>query len=217
MSNYIDPSDIEFRLGVTFGTETSPTLAQVQEYIELAENEFELDNGLYREQTDVPEYIIPNKYGVKVNNLPINSITSIKVSNGDRITPTYSDILTTDYSVSKKTDSLILIRNPIASREYEVIYSTGYSKASMPKYIKNTVFLYTMKQLFNNHLFESNGGSTVETIDAEVYKLVTSHSAYEGKDYLTPMINEEKKKYGTRLKVYNGKRLEPDTGIYPYR
>ena len=213
-TKYIDVSDVELQLGVTFTTTSTPTLNQVTDYISQAEKDFEDECGVYAETSDVTEYIIPTMYGLKVNTLPLTDITSVSSSNGDRITPTFTIITSTDY---RQDDDLIMLRNVIKDREYKVIYDAGYAKADMPSYIKYTVVLYTCSYIFNKHLFETNGSSSEETIDAEVYKLVTKDSAYNGTSAFDMLLNKQKAKFGKRIFTTQAKRLQPSYSDNPYR
>ena len=65
----------------------TPSSTQINNYINLAEQDFERECGSYLE-VETTESVKCGSKGIYLSNLPINSITSIKQSNGD-INPSF--------------------------------------------------------------------------------------------------------------------------------
>jgi hypothetical protein len=88
MGNYIDLDYIEATSGRVFTETTTPSSTQINNYINLAEQDFERECGSYLE-VETTESVKCGSKGIYLSNLPINSITSIKQSNGDTINPIF--------------------------------------------------------------------------------------------------------------------------------
>lgn len=174
-SDYFTLTDFEVFRGVTPDSTTSPNEDQVQKYIDLAVSQFEQEVGIYRSQTNVTETVFANNKGLYLSNVPITSITSIKPSDGDVFNPTWQDALDTeDYRIMSANAGRILLRSPIVTREYQVVYDSGYSYIDMPNTIKEVIYLMVMYRIFQFHLFDSNlGSNTTKIVDVDVYKEIT--------------------------------------------
>ncbi len=187
---YLSIADFAEYRGVTPTSSTSPSLVQVTQYIDNAEIQFEKKVGKYSTETDKTSVVKCDSKGLYVDEGHITSITSISVSNGDIITPTFTTIESTDYKLHDAEFGRILLRNPIVGREYQVIYDYGYDLVDVPITIKEIVYLMTMDRVFKLHLFENNlAGDVTRTIDVDVYKEVTKGGdAFEGFGAMELMI-----------------------------
>ncbi|NCD06369.1 MAG: hypothetical protein EOL97_09635 [Spirochaetia bacterium] len=204
MGNYIDIDYIQTTIGKTFTNSTTPTTAQVNKYITLAEKEFEQDVGSYLVD-DYTEYPICGKDSLYVSNFPVNSITNLYKSNGHPTNPTYYEVESTDFRIVNSNSGKIRILSPRVGFEYKVIYNAGYSTETMPEDIKYLVFLYVMKYIFNNTILntEGNFGDSQVIIDVDVYKEITGKSMYiDGLRAIDDLISNGKSKLLNNLKTY---------------
>lgn len=196
---YLSVEDYATFLGVTPTESTSPTLAQVQQYITLAESEFDSKVGDFSIQTDDVEIVKAKKFQ---NNggiyYPAGHITSIKlleVSDGDVFDPTWTVIdnsPTVNYVIDNPLSGKILIRNYILKREYRATVDKGYALVDVPSNMKWAVYAMTQKRAFQNHLFKNNVSDNVtRIIDIDVYKEITKGgNPFEGLGAIDVIISD---------------------------
>jgi len=203
---YLSTEDFKDYLNLAALDDTTvPTLTQVQKYISMAEEDVEKQIGIFR-TTSQTSIVRGNAMGVYTPSIPIQSVTSIALSNGDNITPTFSLIPMTDIRISNKESGRVLLRSPFVGREYEITYISGYSYEEVPEKLKYITFLYTMAYLFDIYVFDTQGGasSKSEIIDVGTYKEVTKSSAYNGKSALKGLIQDQKTLFQGKFKVSVG-------------
>ncbi|MGM0641931.1 MAG: hypothetical protein ACQESN_10980, partial [Thermotogota bacterium] len=154
MSNYIDQTYIENRLNKTFSSSTSPTDTQLSKWIEVGENNFETEVGIFTEQTDIEEIVKCLHDGLLVSYKPITDISNIYRSD-ETFDRNFTDheIESDEFRIENAIRGKIKIKFPRPNVEYKVIYSSGYATESMPENIKDLAFLYVMKEIFKNTLF----------------------------------------------------------------
>jgi len=193
--DYFTLTDFEVYRGVAPSATTSPNEDQVQKYIDLAVLRFEKEVGVYRQQTGVSEQMFGDAKGIFTKNVPITSITSIHESNGDVITPTWTEIDSNDYRIYKADIGRVWLRFPYSlKREYKIVYDCGYSPDEMPENVKSIIYYMTMDSIFKFHLFDNNIGSNVtKIVDVDVYREVTKGGdPFAGFGAMTKIINDEK-------------------------
>lgn len=204
MGNYIDLEYIEATSGRTFTETTTPSSTQINSYINLAEQDFQRECGSYLEE-ETTEIVKCGSKGIYLSNLPINTIVSIKQSNGDRISPLFQTGLeSTDYRLKNITTGFIELRHSYIGLEYEVTYTSGYDSENIPENIKYLVYLYTMRYIFNNTILNTDGnfGNSQEIIDVGVYKEITGKSLYtDGLVSLDRLISDAKSALSKKFKT----------------
>lgn len=204
MGNYIDLEYIEATSGRTFTETTTPSSTQINSYINLAEQDFQRECGSYLEE-ETTEIVKCGSKGIYLSNLPINTIVSIKQSNGDRISPLFqTELESTDYRLKNITTGFIELRHPYIGLEYEVTYTSGYDSENIPENIKYLVYLYTMRYIFNNTILNTDGnfGNSQEIIDVGVYKEITGKSLYtDGLVSLDRLISDAKSALSKKFKT----------------
>jgi len=200
---YLTTADWTSFRKLTPTTTTTPSLAQVESFIEIAESEFESSVGDYSLHSGYDVVCIGRAHGITVKE-PVTALNSLSISNGDLITPTWTILNSTDYVL--KSDGRILIREPYVNREYKANIDSGYAVANVPMNIKYLIYLMSMRRAFNAHLFESNvSDSTTRIIDVEVYREITNGGdPFKGFGSLDMMINEEKANIKGRLRTRLG-------------
>jgi len=206
VDTYLDVNDFKKYLNITtLDATTVPTEAQVISYINMAEGDFENDIGVFKnlDQTKIVKGIA---IGLYVPDLPISTISTISLSNGDLITPIFTLIPSTDWTISDNAAGRVLLRNPFINREYEVNYTSGYTYLDMPEKIKYITFLYTMNYLIDTYVFDTQGGSESksEIIDVGAYKEITKNTAVNGKGALLSLIDHQKSLFKGKLKTRVG-------------
>lgn len=205
MGDYIDISYIEDSLGTSFTDDTTPNITQVDNFISLAEEEFERNVGVFK-LIDNTEILNGTLLGLKVSNLPINSITSIEHNDGTRFDIDWSTIDSDEYVIDEGSIGTILLACPIVGdKNYRVVYSSGYDFDDVPLIFKNLVFLYAMRHVFNNTLFATNGdvSGSSEIIDVDVYRQVTNGgNPYNGIVSLNNVINSSQQKVFRSLRTF---------------
>lgn len=197
MGNYIDIDYIETISGRIFSDTTVPNTTQVEEYIKLAETEFESEVGDFTSSTNV-DRVYGIRDGIYVNSLPLSSINYIKSSDGHPTNPTFNDAMdSTNYRIMSANTGKVRILNAIPKLEYEISYTSGYSSEEMPDDVKYLVYLYFMQYVFNETTLSTDGnfGDSQVIIDVDVYKEITGKSMYvDGMSALNNLINNAKKK-----------------------
>ncbi len=213
VDKYLSITDFSELRGVTPTATTSPTLTQVNEYITLAENEFDDKCGDFSEQTGLLEIVKGKKFqtegGIYIPNGHITSLTLLEVSDGDLYDPTFTEITNTpivNYVLDNSLTGRVLIRNYIPKREYRITFNSGYALASVPSNIKYIVYLMTMKRLFQGHAFDNNVNDNVTTIiDVDVYREITKGgSVFEGLGALNSIILDEMSTFKGNLRTSIG-------------
>ena len=202
-ADYFTLTDFETLRGIAPSSTTSPNDDQVQKYIDLAVLQFERDVGVYMEQTGVTENVYASSFGFYTKNVPINTINTISISNVDRITPTFTAIESTDYRLIDDAAGRILLRSPVVTREYQIDMDTGYSYQNMPDNVKYLIYLMTINQIFQFHLFENNiSGDVTKIVDVDVYKEITKGgNALTGSTAMANMISDAKANLKGQLKT----------------
>ncbi len=206
MGNYIDISYIEDALNTEFSSTTNPTETQMEDYIDIAEEQFENEVGNFRLSDNV-EYKDGTKSGyLFLDKKPINSITSVEINNGDIFSPDYEELETDEYAIVDSSIGQIALSSSSRGKlKYKVTYNSGYSAETMPKQIQYCVYLMTMRLAFQKTLFTDYGSTygVTETIDVGVYKEVTKGgSAYKGTVDIDNLINGVKGNIGTKFNTY---------------
>lgn len=206
MTNYIDISDIETYLGVTFDATTSPTLTQMTEYLNKAESDFENDVGVFKSQTNTDVLVDGHYFGIILDKLPVVSITSVKERSGTLFNPTYTAISSGDIYIKNADIGTIYLANPVVGeQQYKVTYVSGYAKASMPETIKTLVMMYALRHAFQFTFFDTNGeiGGKTEIIDVDVYREITNGgSPYAGLKAIDDVIAMQKSKFMRGIKTF---------------
>lgn len=173
-ATYCSVADVEAYLGETLTTSSTPTIAQVTDFIERAEKEIDdLVGTSYTTQTATNElhdfdqwsvfvkepqlaqvgrfdnWNIPIKNVFKVNNGPIISVTSIYVNQGTTQTPDWK-LLTegTDFIVYKDEATIALIRSDaLPVEDWQGIKLTyTYGHATVPLTIEKLCTLMAVKE-----------------------------------------------------------------------
>ena len=173
MGDYIDLTDIETYLGVTFSSSTTPTDTQMTAYIAYGEEDFEADVGVFTQETVSNELVDGHHFGILVSKLPLNSITALSYRTGTIFDPSYTALTSSDYYIKNAAIGKVYLAKPlIGELQYRVSYTSGYAKVDMPERLKFLVMLYVLRHAFQNTLFNTNGevGGTQEIIDVEVYR-----------------------------------------------
>jgi len=205
-TSYIDISDIETYLDTTFTSSTTPTLAQMTEYLTKAETDFENDVGDFKSQTNTDVLVDGHYFGIILKKLPVNSITSINERSGTLFDPTYTTLASGDIYIKNADIGTVYLANPIIGEEvYKVTYVSGYSKANMPEPIKTLVIMYTLRHAFQLTFFETNGeiGGKTEIIDVDVFREITNGgSPYNGLKAMDDVISLQKSKVLRGLKTF---------------
>lgn len=206
MGDYISVSDIETITGVTYSTSTTPTLAQITDYIISAEARFENEVGTFKETTFTDEIVEGYSTGLWLRELiPLNSLTKIEVNHGNVFDPVWTDVTSTiKYYIKNSSIGEVVLSAPmIGERQYRVSGTSGYSTATMPRLIKDLVVLYTMREIFKTEFFENKNANVTETIDVDVFKEVTKGgSVFNGLSDLDKLIESEKANVKNRLTTY---------------
>lgn len=207
MGNYIDETYISDRLGITIDESSSPSLTQITDAISKAEEDFEREFGIFREQVDVIETVDGgNSYIYVSSALPITSITQIEHNEGTLFDEDFKVVPVTDYKLYDGSLGKIALSNGFLGRQnYRITYDGGYSSADMPNNIKYMIYLMSMRSIFDTTLLNSQGqGNTTETIDVDVYKEVTKGGNYfvNGLRDIDVLIDNEKANFRGKLKTY---------------
>jgi len=194
---YLSVADVEERLLTTFTTSTSPTLAEIQSLITLAEGDFETQVGIYQTQTGTVDIIDNSQTGVVfLKSLPITAITQLRGGNTNLLNPNWTVVDATD---SNSNPNYVIKNGDIGSvysaqcyDRLEYTYNSGYSYANMPNAIKNIVFLMTYRYIFTKTFIETSGNLSgkTEIIDVDVYREITNGgNPYNGTQALDASIN----------------------------
>jgi len=197
-NKYLSIDDFSTFRGVTPTATTSPSLSQVNEYIELAEIEFEGRATDYSEQTDVVLSSRARKFqiggGIYVEGGHLTNVSKVEVSDGNDFDPTWTELDTNpvSYIIDNALIGKIRINNYIMKRMYRATVDKGYSLVNMPVNIKYAVYVMTMKKIFENHLFDNNiSDSVTRIIDVDVYKEISKGgNPFEGFGALDVIIND---------------------------
>ena len=198
MSKYIDISYVEEYLGEKFTKDTTPSISQVSKYLDLAESNFERIAGdwtLQTGQVDIVDSYFNGEYVYfKTTKFPLSSITSVEVQQGTRFDPSWSTLATDEYVIEDAEQGMVYLSIGIkGTKQYQVTYDSGYLFDDVPYNIKYTVFLMTMREIFSNTMFASNGnldGST-EIIDVDVYREITKGgNPYNGLQAIDSVIQD---------------------------
>ena len=201
---YLSVEDVEKFLHTTYDEETDPSVEELEDFITLAEEEFENEVGVYTLRT-ATEYLRASVNGVYLSNKPKDGDVNVYRSNGQKINPEFTELDEDSYMMSYESDYLLLLQFPEITNIYKVEYETGYDYEDMPLNIKYLVFLYLVKRLVVRNMSKQTGDDSIRTIDVEVYRQVTNSNPYKGFTELNKMIEKEKKallKKGN-LKVIN--------------
>lgn len=203
MVSYINIDFVESFLNKTFTEDSYPNIDQVNEYIELSEKEFEDKIGSFRLKSTVYEGR-GTRYGIRVYDLPINTINKIYRNIGDDIEEDWFELDKYDFKVEDKDKGIIFLRYPNTNNTFKVEYNSGYTNELMPLNIKRLVCLYTLRHIFNNTIFSTDGNKDVtETIDVDLYRKVTNKSAYiDGILALDIIIEKTEGEFGQGLKSF---------------
>lgn len=201
---YIDVSFVEEFLNRKFDSTTNPSEDLLNKYIELAEYEFESKIGKFSEDTEV--YTLRGVYyGLSLDTKPIISVNNIWRNSGSLIQRNWTLIDSKDYIVDDYKNGIIFLRYPNPNAIFRVNVTYGYTFEEMPLNIKRLVCLYTLRHIFNDTIFSTNGsfGSQEEIIDVDLYRKVTNKSAFtDSGNALNDIITKAESEFGEGLKSY---------------
>lgn len=200
---YLSTADWAGFRNLTPSATTTPTLVQVTSFIEQAEKELDATVADYGLKTGVDVIYKGLAHGVSIQE-PVTVVNTVEISNGDLITPTWSELPSTDFVL--KQGGRVLLRNPYINREYRANIDSGYAIADVPQEIKYLVYLMSMRGVFNAHLFTGNISDNVTRIvDVEVYRQITKGGdPFKGFGALDIMINEAKANIKGKLRTRLG-------------
>ncbi len=203
VNKYFSLEDFATWRGVTPSTTTSPTLTQVEQYITSSEEEFDITVGDYGTLTDQIEIIKALDFGFYIPKGHITTLTTVEVSNGDLITPTWSTVTSTDYVLNVQKTGRVRMRSPIIDREYRITFNSGYDYASVPNEIKEIVYLMTMKRIAQFNMFETGVASNVtRIIDVDVYREITKGGdPFKGMSAMDMVISDAKGLFKGKLRT----------------
>jgi hypothetical protein len=202
MGDYIQISDIQNITGVIYNEESSPTLNQIETYIKSAENQFELECGVFKEQEFEDIIVDGYSFGIWLKQfIPLKELTLIEVNKGNDFEPEWETADIKHYIENPMLGKVVFSMPIIGHRVYRVSGISGYEV--IPQHIKDLVILYVFRQIFQNEFFSKKGASVTETVDVRVYKEVTNGgSLSNGINDLDLLIETRKQNLQNRLKTY---------------
>lgn len=187
MSKYISLTFVEDYTGLSFTADTVPSLSQVQDYIDIAESEFDARYGDMAGSTQVEEIVERIGNTLFLSNVPISSIVSLERNTADVFSPVWEAVSTDDFVIR---DDKVVIKS--SGREFRVTYVPGYQ--SIPLFLKEIVVLMVMEKSFINDFLRVGGspGGKQVVVDADVYRSITGGgSIYQGIGDLKSLVDSK--------------------------
>jgi len=211
---YVSVEDIEIKLGKTFSNSTTPTVEQLESYIDVAEANFTEEFGDYSTGTVTNEIVDGQSFGLFLTQLPLISITTLEENSGTLFELDWTVIDTNVTTLGSDENNAYIddinigkveLNNPLmGSRSYRVTYEKGYTTKNMPLNIKEIVIADTFGQMFKSTLFKEGQVDNSEVIiDVEVYREITrGGNAFTGFQEINGILRDAKAKFKGNLKTY---------------
>jgi len=184
----------------------------MNEYMDLAEADFESEVADMSLQDISNELVDGHSNCIVLSHIPVNTVGTIEINRGTRFDTDWSNIVTDvsktlpNYAVVDESaiGKVILNYPTIGDKIYRVSYNSGYSYANMPINIKQLVRIMTLRHVFKNNFFSSQGsGNVQEVVDVEVYRRITGGgSPYKGLTDIDNVISDAKGKVLRKFRTF---------------
>lgn len=144
---YADIQSFQTYTGVTFGPGTTPSLSELEEFLEMSKDEVDFFTGKQWNTTPQTETIYKPLRGLNLLKIrPVQSVQSVTDENGDAV----------PYEV--RDDDFIYFTQSLPSQA-NVEYTSGYIK--IPAVIKKLHILYTLRSIKQGESYSQGASSSI--------------------------------------------------------